>query len=88
MHTKPFILCSIVNLCGGLGYLSLIIFFHIGDLQNKSRRRSPGGVFIHLLKSDNTISKDKIIDIFAKEEEDFIHTMEERKRIRKEQNQK
>lgn len=57
-------------------------------IQNKSRRRSPGGVYIHLLKSDNTISKDKIIDIFAKEEEDFIHTMEERKRIRKEQNQK
>lgn len=57
-------------------------------IQNKSRRRSPGGVFIHLLKSDNTISKDKIVDIFAKEEEDFIHTMEERKRIRKEQNQK
>lgn len=68
--------------------MSLIIFFHIGDLQNKSRRRSPGGVYIHLLKSDNTISKDKIIEIFAKEEEDFIHTMEERKRIRKEQNQK
>lgn len=68
--------------------LNHILSYWCVDLQNKSRRRSPGGVFIHLLKSDNTISKDKIIDIFAKEEEDFINTMEERKRIRKEQNQK
>lgn len=72
----------------GLGLFELNHILSYCDLQNKSRRRSPGGVYIHLLKSDNTISKDKIIDIFAKEEEDFIHTMEERKRIRKEQNQK
>lgn len=69
---------------GGLGYLSLIIFFYIGDLQNKFRRRFFGGVFIYLLKLDNIILKDKIIEIFVKEEEDFIYIMEERKRIRKE----
>ncbi|XP_022334363.1 phosphorylated adapter RNA export protein-like [Crassostrea virginica] len=57
-------------------------------IQNKTRRRSPGGVYIHLLKSDNSISKENIQEIFAKEEEAFIHNLEEIKRQRREQNQK
>ncbi|XP_062603417.1 phosphorylated adapter RNA export protein-like [Saccostrea cucullata] len=57
-------------------------------IQNKTRRRSPGGVFIHLLKSDKSVSPEQVDEIFAKEEQEFIQSLEERKQKRKEQKQR
>ncbi|XP_067124423.1 phosphorylated adapter RNA export protein-like [Centruroides vittatus] len=38
---------------------------------NKSRRRTPGGVFFHLIKSDHRISKEQCDEIFEEEERNF-----------------
>lgn len=57
-------------------------------IQNKTRRRSPGGVFIHLLKSDKSVSPEQVDEIFAKEEQEFIQSLEERKQKRKELKQR
>jgi hypothetical protein len=45
-------------------------------------------VYIHLLKSDKNISPEQIDEIFAKEEQEFIQSLAEKKLRRKEQKQR
>ncbi|XP_072167033.1 uncharacterized protein [Diadema setosum] len=49
-------------------------------IMNRSRRRSPGGVFIHMMKTDPDVSPQDIKEIFAEEKKIFEA---ERKRRRK-----
>ncbi|XP_063955746.1 phosphorylated adapter RNA export protein-like [Lytechinus pictus] len=49
-------------------------------IANQSRRRSPGGVFIQLMKTDPDISKETIKDIFAEEKKIFEAERKKRRR--------
>lgn len=52
-------------------------------IKNGSRRRTPGGVYIELLKTDESISQDIISSIFEKEDMEWRMQLKEKRKMKK-----
>ncbi|GFO50414.1 phosphorylated adapter RNA export protein-like [Plakobranchus ocellatus] len=52
-------------------------------IKNGSRRRTPGGVYIELLKSDTSISQDIISAIFEEEDKEWKMHLKEKRKMKK-----
>ena len=50
-------------------------------MQNGTRRRTPGGVYIELLKSDGSIPQDVISSIFEKEDMEWKMQLKEKRKM-------
>lgn len=53
--------------------------------QNQSRRRTPGGVFLFLVKHDNALTPEQQMQIFGDEKEKYRLEQKLKKKLKREQ---